>query len=1281
MKSFLFSTLSILFIFSANSLFTQDLSQTDYIVVPGKNTPFPDEQCATDYLDRHLQKTDPSYRAAREAVNAKVRATVERAKTSRSGGVSRGTVYTIPIVVHVMHEGEPVGTGTNISDAQIFSCIDALIRDFRRNGDDGGIAQSGPLGIDAEIEFCFAKKDPMGNPTSGITRHDMSGNQGYLDSGVYHNAATWRSDASMKAMVQWDPLNYLNVWVVNKIKNLKKAHDPGYSGGVQGYATFPTGMSNPNDGAVMLYSCTGNDPDGTLGYNLWNATNDNRVFTHEIGHYLNLYHTFQGGSCAAETDCNTEGDECCDTPPTTTGTGNNCLSPQCSGAENKENYMQYQNGNCASDFTPDQVARMRALFVPGGDREDLVNNTNCLSPFNVNPYVKFIQYPSDSSCTNNITGIALVCNGGLNALTSFNIIYDIDGNSPQTYNWTGNLNAGECDTITFNMITTTNGIHNYNVRIDSTNINGSSPDDYAGDNAKTNPFYSINGSGLNINIKTDCKADDISWELLDGSGGVIMFSDAYDPGIRIINKEACLDTGCFTFKIYDNGGDGLRKTGLCPSDGTYTLTDLTSGLTVATMGPNPNFGDSAVHSFCLPFSPTLTPDYSGCDTIYPGGTVSFTDLSTGTPNITSWEWDFGDGSPVSNVQNPTHTYAAVGNYTVKLKITNAAISDSIIKTNCVVVEPTPTGYCDTLQNYSDTETLLAYTITGGWGFYPGHNSASIEGYAEPFNLATPNNSIQKVILPVIRADYGSPTSTFVLNVYDDNAGSPGTVLSSDTVLISSLVAGNSNEVAIGSPPNVTGDFWVGFEIDYANGDTLAIATTMHRTTGPSSTYLKTGSSWTVANNIVGLNSSMGIKVVYTDAPVLGTYTVSDNTICAGQTVTFDASGVSNYDDLTWYFPGGTPATSTNITQTVTYANAGSYDAILYLESICSNDSVRKRITVDAAAPFVSFTESSLSICEQDTVRFDASATIGNNLTTQWTFMGGTPTTSTASIQTVLFPNAGTQSIKFVAKNGCGADSVIKSLAVNAFPTTSISPIDTTICDGSTLVLSANGGTNFAWSNGNTTQTISVSPNTTTTYWATSSSGVCLGDTVYTNVNVNPIPTVIANATPDSVCLGALISFTMNGSNAIYYDWNFGDGNTSNSPNTTHVYAATGTYTATLNGRYGVCDNTGQVSVQVVTCSGGGGGSASIDENILNNLIHIYPNPAQSVLNIDARNSELDELKIEIINNTGQLVYVSNEKNINNSIVSIDLDKYAKGLYMIKFSRGALSTSKRLVILK
>lgn len=1254
---------------------------SDYVVLPGVNSPFPNEPCASHYLDKRLRESDPAYKAKRDAIDLQSQMVVQQAKANRSGGVNRGTIYTIPVVVHVMHEGEAVGTGTNISDAQIQSCVAALIRDFRRNSDDGGIAQSGPLGIDAEMEFCLAAKDPLGNPTNGITRHDMSSIQGYLDSGVYHSGG-WRTDASMKAMIQWDPQKYMNVWVVNKIKNLKKALDPGYTGGVQGYATFPGG-SPGSDGIVMLYSCTGNDPTGANGYTLWSATNDNRVFTHEIGHYFNLYHTFQGGSCAAESSCTTQGDQCCDTPPTTVGTGNDCTSPQCGGAENKENYMQYQNGDCASDFTPDQVARMRALFAPGGAREQLAQTTNCLSPFPINPYVASIQYPVDSSCTNNITGKAIVCNGGTSVLTSFNVIYEIDGVSPQTYNWTGTLASNTCDTITFPMIVTTNGTHNYNVRIDSTNINGSVPDDYAGDNAKSSAFYSINGNGITIDITTDCKADDISWEIVEVPGGIVWASGSgYSPGVQNIFDEACLDSGCYEFRIYDVAGNGMKKTGLCPSDGYFTLTDLSSSLPIVISPADPNWGASAVYGFCMPYNPTLTVDYSGCDSIFEGGTINFTDLSTGVPNPLTWNWDFGDGGS-STQQNPTHQYLTAGTYTVKLVVSNGALTDSVIKANCVVVSPRPPGYCDTLRNYSDSDTMVTYKPLGGWGHYPGHNNSSIIGYAEPFNLATPSNSIQKVRMPIFQAFNGSPNSSFALNVYADNAGKPGTVLSSDTILISSLVAGSINEIAIGSPPSLTGDFWVGFELDYSNGDTLGVGTALTYPGRDSSTFVKVGPNWIGGHILAGINSSMGLDVIYTDVPAVGTYTVSDDHICAGQTVTFDASSATNYSSLTWFFPGGTPSTSTNINVTVSYPTAGNYDAILYLQSICSNDSNRTTIKVDASAPVVSFTESATSICEQDTIIFDATATTGTNLTKMWTFPGGAPSSSTQMADTVIFNTGGIQNVKFAAYNGCGGDSVTKPITINAFPTTTVSPHDTTICDGTSVTLVGSGGTVYSWSTSGSNPTETVSPATTTTYWVTSSNGVCLGDTAYATVNVNRIPVVVANVNPtDTVCLGNMVSFTMNGSTAIYYSWDFGDGTTSTVPNTTHTYATVGPYTATLTGTYGVCDTTSSVSIYVKNCSSGGGGNPSgVEENEIANLVKVFPNPASNLLNIDATNTEIENLAIEILNNTGQTVVKENYNNVNQSLISIDLGEYAKGMYLIKFETDQFSFSKRLIIIK
>ena len=1247
------------------------INQGKLPLIEGRNTPFQGEKCASSYMDEYMLRTNPAYRIIRNQIENHTQQLLQNATVTRSGGVNRGVIYTIPLVFHIMHSGEAIGDSTNISDAQIQSCIAALNRDFRHDSTvDGGIATSGPLGVDAEIEFCLAQRDPNGNYTSGITRHDMSGNQGYLDSGVYHNATQWRHDASLKNLVRWNPAQYLNVWVVNKIKTTTNIYAGG-GGGVIGYATFP-GSSSASDGVVIRFSSTGNDITGIKGFNLWSATTDNTVLTHELGHYLNLYHTFQGGSCAAESNCNTMGDRCCDTPPTTVGTGNNCVSPQCSGAENKENYMQYQNGACNSDFTPNQVSRMRAVLASGGARHSLTTNLNCISPHQYNPTLAKIIYPDDSLCTIAIPGFILVCNGGNQNLTSFRIKYDIDFGTIYTYNWTGNMTPSDCDTIILPVINTTTGNHSYNVRIDSTGINGINPDGLPADNSLSSGFNATDGNPVIVDILTDCHANEISWTIRDSSGNVVKTGGGYSVGLQHIFEETCLDSGCYTFTIYDSFGNGLAKQGFCPRAGNYKLTDVKSGQTVAIMQSNPNYGDSVVHNFCLPFNAVLNPGFTGCDTVYPGYPVFFTDTTVSIPTANSWNWSFGDGSS-SILQNPSHRYALPGTYNVKLKATNAALIDSITKPGCVVVIPTPPGFCDTLYNYTPFDTLITYELFGSWGLFPGHNGAFLKGYAEPFTISSPTNTIQRIELLVSRAYAGTPTSSFALNVYADNGGKPGVVLSSDTILISSLAEGVLNQIYLTTPPSVTGSFWAGFEIDYSNGDTLAITTASNRITGINTTFVKTGAAiWESADSIARIKTSLGLRVIFTDLPASASLGVSNRRICQGNSTTFTAGSPTNYDSLTWYFPGGIPSTSTNLTQSVTYSTAGRYKAILYLEGICSNDSLITYIDVDATAATASFTESALAICEQDSIKFNG--TVSGTGTIQWTFTGGTPALSGQEDDTVIFNTAGIYNVKLKFQNGCGSDSVTKTVNVKAYPTTTVTPADTTICAGQSVTLTSVGGSSFQWSNSSSTSSTTVTPSTTTNYWVASNNGVCIGDTAYSVVRINIIPTIVANATPVSVCLGTPVYFSMTGSNAITYDWNFGDLNTSTLPNVNHTYAAAGTYNATLKGIYGVCDNTDNITINVRDCTG-------LEEYEMSKAISVYPNPANRVLNIGILDAEIKELDLKLFNSTGKLVYQKSVFNTKNNIITVDLSEFSTGLYLMRFNTGKNVFSKQIVITK
>ena len=81
---------------------------------------------------------------------------------------SSGAIRTIPVVIHIIHQGGI----ENISDAQIFTQLDVLNEDFRRLNAD--TANTNPIFLsvatDVEVEFCLASKDPLGNATNGIDR-------------------------------------------------------------------------------------------------------------------------------------------------------------------------------------------------------------------------------------------------------------------------------------------------------------------------------------------------------------------------------------------------------------------------------------------------------------------------------------------------------------------------------------------------------------------------------------------------------------------------------------------------------------------------------------------------------------------------------------------------------------------------------------------------------------------------------------------------------------------------------------------------------------------------------------------------------------------------------------------------------------------------------------------------------------------------------------------------------------------------------------------------------
>ncbi|MBK7936869.1 MAG: HYR domain-containing protein [Lewinellaceae bacterium] len=271
---------------------------------------------------------------------------------------------TLPVVVHIVHNGGP----ENISDAQVQQGIAHLNAAFNA---------SFGTGVNTEVQFCLAQRDPLGQLSTGITRNQSALAVMELES----------QDLALKDLNRWSPTCYINIWLVAEISSASAGS------GVAGYAYFPSAHGTAVDGIVMEAGYFGSSQSNTS------------VLVHEMGHYLGLYHTFQGG--CGNGDCLLDGDRVCDTPPDQTTfsscnpNANSCNTDTDDLSSNNpftsdvpdlgEDYMDYSSLQCFSKFTQGQSERMNWHIT--NVRSSLLNCLSCQTPCPA-PLTAHITLPS-----------------------------------------------------------------------------------------------------------------------------------------------------------------------------------------------------------------------------------------------------------------------------------------------------------------------------------------------------------------------------------------------------------------------------------------------------------------------------------------------------------------------------------------------------------------------------------------------------------------------------------------------------------------------------------------------------------------------------------------------------------------------------------------------------------------------------------------------------------------------------------------------------------------------
>ena len=656
-------------------------------------------------------------------------------------------------------------------------------------------------------------------------------------------------------------------------------------------------------------------------------------------------------------------------------------------------------------------------------------------------------------------------------------------------------------------------------------------------------------------------------------------------------------------------------------------------------------------------------------------TVLLYDASGGLP--TSWYWEITPstytfvGGTNDSSTNPQVVFSSTGAYTVKLSVSNTYGSSDTTKFQFInvggrslpFVEDFESGLAAWSIENSDGGSTWESATTGGTSpgstaMYLDHYNYSAVGEKDALISEALDFSNDTLVELTFEYAYRAYSSTYTdsLNVYvSSDCGQSWT-------RVAAYGEGGSSNWATGS--NVSTSWTPSTASDWCVSSTLASCPTidLNAYSGMSGIRVK-------FEAVNGYGNGMYLDNIN----IQGQAQVAPTAFFAGDTAGCTANAVAFMDystpaptSRTWYFPGGTPATSTAANPSVSYALSGTYDVALVVTNAAGTDSTyhSNYISISPAQiATVALSPSTTNVCEGDTIGFTSTYVNGGvSPVVEW-YVNGQKRATSASYSDV-FSHGDVVVVKLISSDDCVLNQVAYDtlvMSVNVLPTVSLGA-QGYVCELDGLQALSGGLPAGGTYSGNGVSGGAIDPQAAGTgshwiYYTYTDPSTGCANTAKRAISVQPAPAKPSAA--QNATTGELEATT--GLGNFTYQWLDG--------NMDPISGATAqTYMPTANGDYYVkifsnilCSNTSDaVSVNNIGL-----------EELPEEGFALYPNPATSTLMVHT----LGQAEVRIFSAAGQLVFA----NTLEGQTSIDVSQWARGAYMIQINMGDKSVTKPLML--